>query len=75
MTQRFRDYLKLVEAERLAENASSGATSAASVATVAGGAGSTGAGAIGVGFDPNGHERSIYGKPKGKKGSGTVLRR
>ncbi|RYD60677.1 MAG: hypothetical protein EOP83_18845 [Verrucomicrobiaceae bacterium] len=61
------------------ENASSGATGAASVATVTGGKDAL-KGAIGVGFDPNGHDRGIYPAPssknksKSKKTSGTLRR-
>lgn len=58
----------------LRENASSGATSAASIAVSPGGGG--GQGAIGVGFDPNGHDRGIYPAPKKRqtKKSGVIKR-
>lgn len=50
------------------ESASAGATGAANVAMVAGG--------LGAGFDPDGHERSIYQSPKPKrKSKPLVLRR
>lgn len=47
-----------VDPDSITENASAGATGAASVAGVVG--------ALGVGFDPNGMHRSIYGKDKTK---------
>lgn len=56
----------------LPENATSGATSAASIATNVAG---TGAGAIGVGFDPNGHKGIYQGKPSKKSKSAPILKR
>lgn len=53
---------QMIDEALLRENASSGATSAASIAASPGGGG--GQGAIGVGFDPNGHDRGIYPAPK-----------
>lgn len=47
------------------EHATAGGTGASNVATVVGG-GKSGQGAIGAGFDPNGHH-GIYENPKAKK--------
>ncbi len=56
----------------LPENATAGATSAASIATNVSG---TAAGAIGVGFDPNGHKGIYQGKPSKKSKAAPVLKR
>lgn len=55
----FNLYANRHDYDDLSENATSGSTSCGSVATVTG--------ALGSGFDPSGHDRSIYGKPKKKK--------
>lgn len=49
----------------IAENATCGATGAASVASTVGGSANPTAGALGIGFDPNGHW-GIY-EPNRKK--------
>jgi|HigsolmetaGSP12D_1036236.scaffolds.fasta_scaffold04406_2 hypothetical protein len=73
----FIEYLQDVEQERLDEDATSGATSAASIAIVVGGLGQkANTDTIGVGFEPDGHERSIYPAPKSPKtGKKPILRR
>jgi hypothetical protein len=50
------------------ETASAGATGSGNVATVVGNGGSKGKGAIGAGFDPNGH-KGIYDAVEKKKSS------
>lgn len=65
--------------EIVKETASGGATGAGNIATVPGNGGKSGGGAIGAGFDPNGH-KGIYDaaerKKKRKKSNETaVIRR
>lgn len=57
----------------LPENATAGATSAASIAVAP--PSGTGAGAIGVGFDPNGHKGIYQGMSSKKSKAAPVLKR